>query len=253
MGGATFTILLRDLVYDGWTPPLRDYPIYDEAYREHLNNKILNHYMMWEIGSETVEMFEWYLKVKMGEIMPLYNKYYLSERLTFDPMKTMSYTEVLNANLTGVTDASETSANDNTTDSETNSASKARAVSSATPQTRLAGNMDYADGINDSTSSGDTTTHGTANSTGTQTANQNSNQDTNSTRGLQGYSGKSASRLMMEYRAQLLNIDMMVINDLESLFMGVFTNGDSMFDTMLPGMPMFGVTFGQMTSFPNYI
>lgn len=39
---------------------------------------------------------------------------------------------------------------------------------------------------------------------------------------IQGYEGKSASQLLQEFRETFLNIDMMIINDLEELFMGVW-------------------------------
>lgn len=32
---------------------LADYPIFDETYRETLNDKIIRHYFMYEIGAET--------------------------------------------------------------------------------------------------------------------------------------------------------------------------------------------------------
>ena len=35
---------------------LADYPIFDEAYRQTLNDKIIRHYWVYEIGSETVEI-----------------------------------------------------------------------------------------------------------------------------------------------------------------------------------------------------
>ena len=37
-----------------------------------------------------------------------------------------------------------------------------------------------------------------------------------------GYSGQSASKSLMEYRKTFLNIDMMIIDELESLFFGLF-------------------------------
>lgn len=36
---------------------LNDYPIFDEAYRNTLNNKIIRHYYTREIGAETVGRF----------------------------------------------------------------------------------------------------------------------------------------------------------------------------------------------------
>lgn len=49
-----------------------DYPIWDENNRKHLETKIINHYLMEEIGLETYELWQHYLEVKMNEIMPYY-------------------------------------------------------------------------------------------------------------------------------------------------------------------------------------
>lgn len=55
---------------------LADYPIYDESYRERLNQLIKNTYAFDEIGFETPARFCWYLKNKMRLIMPYYNNIY---------------------------------------------------------------------------------------------------------------------------------------------------------------------------------
>ena len=73
-----YTTELRYLIQSGFDLGLRNYPIFDENYRSKLNEKILNHYYMREIGFETAGLFKRYLNVKMEEIMPYYNQMYLS-------------------------------------------------------------------------------------------------------------------------------------------------------------------------------
>ena len=68
-----YTTELRYLIQSGFDLGLRNYPIFDENYRSKLNEKILNHYYMREIGFETAGLFKRYLNVKMEEIMPYYN------------------------------------------------------------------------------------------------------------------------------------------------------------------------------------
>lgn len=63
-----------------------DYPIFDPAYKETLETKILSHYYTEEIGSETVGLWKHQLKNKMREIMPFYNQLYMSEKIKFDPL-----------------------------------------------------------------------------------------------------------------------------------------------------------------------
>lgn len=62
------------------------YPIFDEAYRNVLNEKILRHYYFREIGYETVALWAIQLNTRLREIMPLYNQMYKSELLEFNPL-----------------------------------------------------------------------------------------------------------------------------------------------------------------------
>ena len=62
-----------------------DFPIFDEDYRGVLETKILKHYYLREIGMETVGVWKHFLDMKMNEIMPYYNKLYLSALLEFNP------------------------------------------------------------------------------------------------------------------------------------------------------------------------
>lgn len=62
-----------------------DFPIFDEAYRNVLETKILRHYYTREIGLETVGLWKLKLETKLTEIMPFYNQLYKSELLTFNP------------------------------------------------------------------------------------------------------------------------------------------------------------------------
>lgn len=55
---------------------LGDYPIYDETHRDDLNKKIIRHYYLQEIGSETVAQFKHRLRDSMFLIMPRYNWYF---------------------------------------------------------------------------------------------------------------------------------------------------------------------------------
>lgn len=52
------------------------YVIFDEEYRKVLNNKILAHYINYQIGYESIPLFLFALNRKMNEIMPYYNLLY---------------------------------------------------------------------------------------------------------------------------------------------------------------------------------
>lgn len=70
------------------------YPIFDEAYRPILETKIIEHFYTREICAETVGRWKLFLKAKMNEIMPYYNKLYESELLMTDinPLRDVDYT-----------------------------------------------------------------------------------------------------------------------------------------------------------------
>lgn len=61
------------------------FPIFDEAYREVLETKILKHYYTREIALESVGLWKLKLDTKLNEIMPYYNQLYKSQLLEFNP------------------------------------------------------------------------------------------------------------------------------------------------------------------------
>lgn len=71
---------------------LNDYPIFDESYRQTLNDKIIRHYYFCEIGDETVARFRWHLRATMWEQMPYFNQLYQSLNLVTDPLTNVHYT-----------------------------------------------------------------------------------------------------------------------------------------------------------------
>ena len=80
---------------------LADYPIFDETYRETLNNKIIRHYWAYEIGSETSGLFRWNLRDAMFMIMPYYNQMYLSEITAKGIQPLIDHTRTITEDATG--------------------------------------------------------------------------------------------------------------------------------------------------------
>ena len=89
---AKYTVTIKDLITNNFDLGLKDYPIYDESHRETLNNMIINHYLMSEIGQETPALFKLYLNNTMNEIMPKYNILY---RAVDDMLKDKVYYQML--------------------------------------------------------------------------------------------------------------------------------------------------------------
>lgn len=224
-----YTTELRYLVETGYDLGLKDYPIYSEDYRAKLNDKIIKHYYFREIGFETAALFKYYLNTTMAEIMPYYNQLYESALLEYDPLTTHRMTDTYergvkeginkegNANQEGTTDKS------NSSDTSSNGTS----VYSDFPQSMLpAGSIDGIQYASNATVDKNTTNiNGNENTTlnNQTTTNESESRDTteNTKRTTEGYDA-NVSELMMSYRKTLLNIDMMVIKELESLFMQVW-------------------------------
>lgn len=112
---------------------LDDYPIFDELYRQTLNDKIIRRYYMREIGFETVGLFVWNLRTHMHEIMPYYNELYKTLNIIDDPLYTrdMSFKETWDRDesesSTGERSGEESSSTDASEDVTTNGTSKSAA------------------------------------------------------------------------------------------------------------------------------
>lgn len=209
---AHFTMLLRDVMAKH-DIGLMTYPIFDEGHRPILNNKIVEHYRFREIGVETVDMFVFMLNRTMNEIMPYYNQIYETTRLKFDPLTTIDMRTLSETENTAKTNTVSNSGNETSTDSSQ------RSVNSDTPQTQLSGNGDYATSLADV--SGLTKATGTA-SDQTRGEQQGSDRGSSATMGRTGAVGA----LLSDYRSAILNVDMLVVGELDVLFMGLWNSGD---------------------------
>jgi len=195
---------------------LGTYPLFDENYRKVLNGKIIDEYYNREIGTETIDNFLLNIRKKMDQIMPYYNQLYETQRINFDPMKTMDILSVGNNTMEG------TEKVDGTTTTNAKTTSGARVIGSDFPQTMLAGDADYATNGTDSNSGVE------VDSDVVQDSGSTSNTKGNSDSHVTGYQG-NASNLLMQYRASLLNIDTMILADIETCFMLLLNNGDEYF------------------------
>lgn len=196
---AKFTVELRYLVETNYDLGLNDYPIFNEDYRETLNNKIISHFYMREIGFETAGLFVNRLRTKMNEIMPYYNKLYETELLKVDPFQSYSYNQTKYYN------------EDKNTNTNLNQNNKV--VESDTPQGLLSIN-DIEDEVYASKAN-----IGNSDSAENYTGKIGSKETTEATGAI---NGTPFSDLLMRYRMSLINIDMMIIEDLEELFMQIW-------------------------------
>lgn len=204
------------------------FPIFDENYRTVLEKKILKHFYTREICEETVGLWKLRLDAKLNEIMPYYNKLYKSELLEFNPLYTANLTRKKKTNY----DSNRNTSNNGTVNSTSNSKGSGSGTNSNvgldlysdTPQGSLTNveNETYLTNVRKTTDTGNSSSTTSNSTTGNVTNSDTGTDALNSTEDyletVIGFEGSSASDLLIKYRDTFLNIDMMVIGDLETLF-----------------------------------
>lgn len=180
--------------------------------KDRLAKKIVDHYFMHEIGFETPALFKHYAMVTMQEIMEEKLPLIYSSSIKYDPLVNVDYTEKFERSLEG-------SAN-NSGESSSNSSSDSLNINNATPQTRISKqNLDdgiYASSVNQNDSS--------INDKTTTTNNGSSSSNENYIKNVKGNSGVSATaqKMIEQYRENIIAIDRDIINELNTLFMGLY-------------------------------
>lgn len=160
--------------------------------KDKLASKIVDHYLMEQIGFETMGLFKHKVKITMKEIMESKLPLIYSASIEYDPLVNVDFTETM----------------ERTIDSEGNSSGLN--VGSDTPQGQiskasiLAG--DYATGT--SASEGEAT----------------NNSEENYTKKVKGNSGVSATaqKMVQQFRDNIRAIDYEIITELEDLFMIIY-------------------------------
>lgn len=214
------------------------YPIYDENHRAELNEKIIRHYALREIGQETAQMFIFYLGMTMAEIMPYFNERYRTLALKYDPLNTMEMvSESLSntvAQSSGKTSASQDSATRSSSDGTSSSNTKSQSYDSEVPATGVQGDFArYAthanqaqadtDGISHSTQDTSSQSHSTSSTEWQRDATDGSTKSHTSGR------SQSAMSLIQEYRQAIINVDMEIVRSLEPCFVQVWGSYDTIF------------------------
>lgn len=180
------TLELREVVKDCDIFDRCDpFPIWDEAHRGELEKKIIEHYYFRQIGFETVGRFKFKLNMRLREIMPRMIKIYATTQYKYNPIE--------NYNM------------------EEQGTDKRKAKSDSvgkyadTPGTELTGLIDGTYLTN--------ATHGTDNSEG--------EEQHYFTR--HGNIGVTTTQQMIEQERNItIDLDLMIIEELKDLFIGVF-------------------------------
>lgn len=194
-----------------------DFPIFDENYRSVLEAKIVRHFYTREIGLETFALWQLKLETRMVEYMPYANKLYLMLQQEIDPLITENYQRNYNGNLS-YNGNTQTEGSDTRNDTTTPDLISKRLD---TPQGNINNLLDgnYLTYANQET--GSTSTTGS-----TTTKNQGSSTSLTTDGRVEKIVGKtggiSYGKLMKEYKEGLINVDKMVFDYLEPLFMQIW-------------------------------
>lgn len=225
-----YTTTIYYLKNNGFDFELNEYPIFDENYRETLNNLILDNFLMDEIGFETPALFRHYLKTKMNEIMPYYNTLY---KLQFDMMKkdnlfdNVNIKEELKRDVTQNTETKGESTSKNTGNSSSSEETSSKNVFQNTPQGSLVNqninNFSYATNITmDGANNSQTANSSTNGEIKDKTTSSGSNLE-NYIKTITGNNGKMYNiELMNKALESFRNINSKLLSELEELFMGVY-------------------------------
>ena len=200
-----YTTELRYIIESGYKlNALSSYPIFDENYRSVLNQYILNHFWMREIGFETVGEFDLYLGNTLNEIMPYYNGMFKMAMSEIDPLTNYKYKETLDK-----TDKGTTSSN-----SITNGNSK------SVESTPADGLVQMNEIENNVYASSATLNNNAVNANGT----VDSKTETDYVKLVSGYNGVSVGKLYDEYRRYVVSVVRLLMNDkdLNQCFLGVY-------------------------------
>lgn len=185
------------------------YPIATSRDRAGLNGLILDTYWNDEIAHETDDIFVQRFRTVMHTIMPTVNKLYDANAIEFDPLTTMDMRTISSGN------SNTLSNRDSQADSTSTNQSASESTNFDLPQMALSGSKDYADagarGVAESS----------ANTVSSDEATQNDSTTSDGDSRTTGYAGSPAA-LIQEYRASIVNIDQIVLEEIGELFLQIW-------------------------------
>ena len=219
---AKYTITIKTLIDNNFDFKMTQYPLFDENYRESLNHTILYHYYENEIGFETAPLFRLYLNQKLNEIMPYYNELYKAQKKIIAENLLLNNVN-LTENLKGTNTNNATTQSSSTSQSTNSGTSNNKNLFQDTPQ----GQISNTDIENQTWATNLTLDRNTTNNTINDTSSNSGSANTNATNSylktiIGNNGGKFNIDILNDIKNNLMNIDLMIINELNDLFMQIF-------------------------------
>lgn len=217
------TIELRDIVENGTDPFDFEYPSYYQGeQKKAFEKKVIDHYYFRQIGQETVGRFLHCFRTRVNEIMPRYLELYRTVEIMHgieDPFGNVDVTETSETVTVGRSNSSQSSTGHSS--DTVNKSENLEHKFASTPQgtidnvdrfiTEATKDNTVANGSNVSDSEGSSTSEG---------SNEDRTTHTHTKKGNQGVN--TYAHDMIEFRQSIIDVDMMIINDLNDLFLGVY-------------------------------
>lgn len=183
-----------------------------------LEEDILRHYFMCEIGLETYSLWRFYLNDRLREILPYYDELFATVGMIDNPLENQGNTKTITRNKDeNRTGSSDTEGNGTTSNS---GESKNKNRFSDTPQGHIydEDNAEYLTTI--TWDDGSSSNSGTSTNKVTESNSSHGDEWENVVERNNGFTGSQAT-LLKEYRETIINIERMVIEELSDLFMSL--------------------------------
>lgn len=196
--------------------------------KDKLAKKIVDHYFMREIGFETPYLFRHYALVTMNEIMERKLPLIYSNFFEYDPLSNVDFTEEYTREILGNQENKINTTENGTSNSNSSSNSSGFNINNNTPQQRITKqNLEsgiYASSTNQSNTESSIEDETTTTTEGNSTSHGTSNTIEKFTRHEEGDNGViiTNQRLIKEFREIIVAVDEEIINELNSLFMGIY-------------------------------
>lgn len=221
------TLELRDLVENGFKLWDFDYPSYYKGEEKTaFEQKVIDHFYFRQIGQETPARFKHYFRTKIREIMPYYVQMYKSVEIMEgieDPFGNVDIEEKYEETRSGQSSGTATSSNTGTAGSTNTENVENEHKFSNTPQGSISNMDNYLTEASRDDQNRSSNSEANTSSKGSSSTESESSETVSHTFTKKGNQGVNTyAHDMIEFRQSFINVDMMIINELNELFLAVY-------------------------------
>lgn len=196
---ANYTIELYKIIKSGVNIFPNNYNFYSEEHKKEFEEKFIKHFFFREIGFETIERFKFSLETMLNEIYPYYQHLYNTTIYEYNPILNYDVDEEITR---------EVNAKGNVTNKSTVNGNNSQFDTPITKNNNYKNSPSF---INDNNEN--------ANMQGNSTSNQN---EVNKRKTKGNIGVMTTQDLIMKEREIIINIDKMILEELDILFMQIY-------------------------------